>query len=75
MASSSDQTRRVPKPVAGGIRRCRQQHWWSRQAAPPPAPRSMQQESMLSLTAFMRHDDFLRQVPRYVLRASLLSFS
>ena len=75
MASSSNQTRRGPQPVAGDIRRCRRQHWWSRQAVPPPAPRSMQQESMLSLTALMRHEDFLRQVPRYVLRASLLSFS
>jgi hypothetical protein len=68
-------TTKAPKSVGDDIRHCRQQRWWPHQAVPPPASQPVQQERMLYATASLRYEDFLRHVPKYVLRASLLSFS
>ncbi len=75
MVRSSIQTSEAPKPVADDIRHCRRKHWCYHQAVPAPVLQPTQQETVPSLPASTRYVDFLRHVPRYVLRASLLSLS
>jgi hypothetical protein len=75
MVRSSSQTSEAPKPVADDIRHCRRKHWCSHQAVPAPVSQPAQQDTVPSLPASTRYVDFLRQAPRYVLRASLVSLS